>query len=75
MPLARAQSTNFNVQTLGGLKQYVTGYVLSRKTVSRARALSNEIQRKQAEEALQAAYASFRRQQARDLLATLPEAE
>src|ERR1700722_8651797 len=73
--LARAQSTNFNVQTLGGLKQYIAGYVASRKSVSRARTLSNNIQRKQAQEALQAAYASFRRQQARDLLETLPEAD
>jgi hypothetical protein len=37
--------------------------------------LSNNIQRKQAQEALQAAYTSFRRQQARDLLETLPEAD
>jgi hypothetical protein len=73
--LARAQLTNFNVQTLGGLKQYIAGYIASRKTLSRARTLSNNIQRKQAQEALQAAYTSFRRQQARDLLETLPEAD
>jgi hypothetical protein len=29
---ARAQSTNFNVQTLGGLKQYIAGYIASRKS-------------------------------------------
>jgi hypothetical protein len=52
--LARTQSTNFNVQTLGGLKQYIAGYVASRKSVSRARILSNNFQRKQAQETVEA---------------------
>jgi hypothetical protein len=73
--LAQAATTKFDVQTLGGLKQYIPGYLASREARARAKAQADANERQKVQEALQSAYDRFRRDQARDLYATLPEAE
>jgi hypothetical protein len=73
--LAQAASTKFDVQTLGGLKQYLPGYLASREAIARAKAKADAKARQEAQEALQAAYDRFRRDRARDLYASLPETE
>jgi hypothetical protein len=73
--LAQASSTKFDVQTLGGLKQYIPGYLASREALARAKAKADASSRQKAQEALQTAYDRFRRDQARDLYASLPEAD
>jgi len=73
--LAQAASTKFDVQTLGGLKQYIPGYLAGREARARAKAQVAASERQKAQEALQSAYDRFRRDQARNLYASLPEAE
>jgi hypothetical protein len=73
--LAEARKTNFDVQTLGGVKMYLAGYM----TFTRRRATNQvrEADRKKEEqlEARTLAYANFRRTQAADMFATLPQGE
>ena len=73
--LAQAASTKFDVQTLGGLKQYIPGYLASREVLARAKAQADANKRQKAHEALQTAYDRFRRDQAREVYTRLPEAE
>jgi hypothetical protein len=73
--LGQAATTKFDVQTLGGLKQYIPGYLASREAIARAKAQSDASKRQKAQEALQSNYDRFRRDQARDLYTRLPEAE
>jgi len=73
--LAQAASTRFDVQTLGGLKQYIPGYLASREARARAKAQTAAKERQEAQEALKSAYDRFRRDQARELYSRLPEAE
>ena len=75
MRLAQAATTKFDVQTLGGLKQYIPGYLASREARARAKAQADANERQKAQEALQSAYDRFRRDQARELYTRLPEAE
>ena len=73
--LAEAKKTNFDVQTLGGLKQYLSRYQENRT----ARAASKKIQaRRQAEEEAtqrRMDYDRFRRAEADRLFAKLPSKE
>ena len=73
--LGRAASTKFDVQTLGGLKQYVPGYLASREALARSKATAQTKARKEAEETHQAAYDRFRRDHARKVYETLTDAE
>jgi hypothetical protein len=72
--LAEAQSTRFDVQTLGGLKQYVPGYLA--KLDRRGAAQAQESVRKAAEheETLRSEYDSYRRKAASRILAGLSKA-
>ena len=73
--LAEARKTDFDVQTLGGIKQYLAGYMTLRKHRA-TEAVRQEAQRKQEhQEAEQQAYDSFRRSQALAILANLPDDE
>lgn len=71
--LAEARSTRFDVQTLGGLKQYVTGYLVTRE--HRAATQVKDIARKvaQREDALRNEYDAYRRTEASRILARLPK--
>jgi hypothetical protein len=73
--LGQAASTRFDVQTLAGLKQYIPGYLATRESRARAKTQAEAAARQKAQEALRTAYDRFRRDQARDLYATLPEDE
>jgi len=71
--LAQAASTKFDVQTLGGLKQYIPGYLASREARARAKVKADATARQQAQEALQAAYDRFRRDRAQAIYANLSD--
>jgi hypothetical protein len=73
--LAEARKTDFNVQTLCGIKQYLATYLASRKT--RAAEKVREAARRQHEqaEAEQQAYDNFRRAQASEIFCGLPDME
>jgi len=73
--LGQAASTKFDVQTLGGLKQYITGYLASREARMRAKAKADTTARQKAQEDLQAAYDRFRRDRAHEIYATLSDDE
>jgi hypothetical protein len=73
--LGQASSTKFDVQTLGGLKQYIPGYLASREARMRAKAKADATARQQAQEALQAAYDRFRRDRAQELYANFSDDE
>ena len=73
--LIEASKTNFDIQTLGGTKQYIAGYLafLQRQTAAKDREAARMAKERQ--EATQHAYERFRRAQAADIYARLPEAE
>jgi hypothetical protein len=71
--LSQAAATNFDVQTLGGLKQYVTGYLSGRKSRAAAHAAEAERQAKEHEQALRAAYDHFRLTEATRVFLALPK--
>jgi hypothetical protein len=72
--LAEARSTSFDVQTLGGLKQYVNQYLATRER--RASAQAKDIARRTAEreDAVRIKYDAYRRREASRILAGLPKA-
>ena len=70
--LAEAKKTRFDVQTLGGLKQYLTGYRQSRERRATAAAAR---QTREREEADRLAYDRYRRAAAEQLFASLPATE
>jgi len=72
--LAEARSTSFDVQTLGGLKQYVAGYLATRERTAAARA--QDIARRAAErnDMIRSEYDAYRRSEASRILAGLPKA-
>lgn len=73
--LAEARKTNFDIQTLGGTKQYLAGYLARRQR--RAADVAQETARRQNErqEAIQREYQAFRRSQAVMIFDSLPDAE
>ncbi len=72
--LAEARSTNFDVQSLGGLKQYATSYIAlrSRKADAQIRETARKADKR--EETLRIEYDGYRRKQASRILAGLPKA-
>jgi hypothetical protein len=73
--LGKAKKTNFDVQTLGGLKQYLATYVASRPLLAARRRAQASFAAKEQEEHQRASYAAFRREEADALFATLPARE
>lgn len=73
--LAEARKTNFDVQTLGGLRQYLTGYIQAKSARTAARTATERKLREDKEEAARRAYERFWSTTADVLLATLPEQE
>ena len=73
--LAQAASTKFDVQTLGGLKQYIPGYLTSREARARAKEKADAKVRQEAQENLQTAYDRFRREQAQAIYVALSDEE
>jgi hypothetical protein len=69
--LQEAEKTKFDVQHLGGLRQYVSSYIEKRASTARQAAQSTHNR----EVASQAAYTEFRRRAALALFNKLPEAE
>jgi hypothetical protein len=70
--LAEARRTNFDVQTLGGIKQYLTGYLTFQAGQKAARAAQAAWKAKEKAEAERMAFDSYRRAQAVKLFDTLP---
>jgi len=73
--LAEAKKTNFDVQTLGGLKQYLAGYGERRAGRAAREATVKIREMKDKEEADGIAYDRYRRQSAEALFSTLPASE
>jgi hypothetical protein len=72
--LAEARSTRFDVQTLGGLKQYVTGYLATRERRAAARAKDIARPATERDDAFRSEYDTYRRNEAARILAGLPKA-
>jgi hypothetical protein len=73
--LAEARKTKFDVQTLGGLKQYLPAYFQTRERREATRTAAQARRATEREEALQLAYDRFRRSSADAVFASLPAAE
>jgi hypothetical protein len=73
--LAEAKSTRFDVQSLGGLKQYVAGYVAAREQLANERAREAARRVRETRENLRGEYEQFRRAEAARILASLPKAK
>ena len=73
--LAEAQNTRFEVQTLGGLKQYLASYIERQASKQRASAAAQARQARDREEEEHAAYQHYRRQSALAVFANLPANE
>ena len=73
--LAEAKSTNFDVQTLGGLKQYLGAYIAARGRIATAKAAAVAHKTKDQDDADRVAYERFRRAQAEGVFKTLPAEE
>jgi hypothetical protein len=70
--LAEARRTNFDVQTLGGIKQYLAGYMAFQTRQKSAKAAQAVWKAKEKAEAERMAYESYRRAQAIKLFEALP---
>jgi hypothetical protein len=73
--LAEARKTNFDVQTLGGLKQYLPAYFSTRERREAAKATTEARQAREREEAVRLAYDRFKRSSADAVFAALPAGE
>lgn len=73
--LAEARTTNFDVQTLGGVRQYVDRYRLARDARQAAATREKADRERKAELDALAAYESYRRTEASTIFASLPPAE
>jgi Replication initiator protein A len=73
--LAEAKKTNFDVQTLGGVKQYLSGYIASREHRAAAMTAAADRKKHEQEEADRIAYDQLRRSRADALFATLAPSE
>ena len=73
--LAEARKTDFDMQTLGGTKQYLAGYLALRQHKAAEKVRDAAREEKARQEAEQQAYDRFRRSQAVDIFASLPDAE
>jgi hypothetical protein len=70
--LAEAKKTKFDVQSLGGLKQYLAGFLRTRGHRATSQEALAKHRAKEQEEAALTAYDKFRRLSADTLFATLP---
>ncbi len=73
--LAEARKTDFDVQTLGGIKQYLPGYMARKKHHAAEKVRDAARQEKELRDTERQAYDTFRRSQAKDILDSLPQAE
>jgi hypothetical protein len=73
--LAEARKTDFDVQTLGGIKQYLPSYTARKKYQAAEKVRDAARQRMAQKDAEQQAYDTFRRSQAADILEGLPQTE
>lgn len=73
--LTEASRTNFDVQTLGGVKQYLPGYLARRERQAAERTRDAARQRIEQQETRQDAYDRYRRARALEILSTLPQGE
>jgi len=73
--LAEARKTNFDVQTLGGLRQYLSGYTRAKSAKTVARTATERKLREDKDEAVRRAYERFWSATADAMLRTLPEQE
>ena len=73
--LAEAKKTDFDVQTLGGLRQYLAGYLQARQSRSVAKAAAERRRAEEGQEAARRAYDRFRSARVDDLWAALPAKE
>ena len=73
--LAEAQRTNFDVQTIGGIRQYLGGYAAFRKSRAAAKAQEGASAVREREAADRNAYDQDRRRQANILFEQLPPEE
>jgi hypothetical protein len=73
--LAEAKKTNFDVQTLGGTKQYLASFLAlrERKATGRAQQAARKVQDQ--EDARRQAYDRYRRSEAAQTFAVLPKSE
>lgn len=70
--LAEAKRTNFDVQTLGGMRQYLAPYQATKGAKRAAKAHEVRISQERQAEAEKSAYEAYRRSQARSIFKTLP---
>ncbi len=73
--LGQAKSTRFDVQSLGGLKQYVAGYLASRGRLAHERARDASRRARETDANLREEYDQFRRSEAARILASLPRSK
>jgi hypothetical protein len=73
--LAEAKKTNYEPQTLGGIRQYFPGYRQSRERHASAKASEAAKLAKERENVTKHAYDRFRRSSADQLFETLPKGE
>ena len=73
--LSEAKKTQFDVQTLGGLKQYLSGFIQTKEHHAAAGEAKKARQAYELEEGRRIAYSSFRRASALSVFATLPVSE
>ena len=71
--LAEARKTDFDVQTLGGIKQYLAGYVARREQRAAEKVRETARREEERQDAERQAYEAARRAQALDLFASLPK--
>ena len=72
---AKAKKTNFDVQTLGGLKQYLADFIATRPQQEARRRAEASFAVREREERQRASYAAFRRNEADAIFMTLPPGE
>ena len=63
-----------DVQTLGGLKQYVTGYLVTRERSAATKVKENARRATEREDAVRGEYDAYRRKETAQILAQLPKA-
>lgn len=73
--LAEAKRTKFDVQTLGGVRQYLAGYLSSRSARAAIKKAETKASQERQAEDERAAYEVYRRAQARRIFKTLSHAE
>ena len=73
--LSEARKTNFDVQTLGGLRQYLSGYASERSSRKTTKALNEARKAQEGREAKQRTIEATHRREAAALFATLSAAE